>query len=176
MQKETWCLALRCRSVTDLATLKCWAGKRTKSVAGFLQNLKETASCPILFLAMLEPENFSRRFQCWAWCRGEIIIRVEVDWRCRGLTPPATFGTPDVVPNSSQTPPAPAAHLLQHHQQPRLLVALQNTMSTITEEARQSGKPPSFPLDFNANSPPTIQLFPLSNYTFVSFPTRPANK
>ena len=39
-------------------------------------------------------------------------------------------------------------------------------MSTVTQTAQQSSYPPIVPLDFNANQPKTIKLYPLSNYTF----------
>lgn len=46
-------------------------------------------------------------------------------------------------------------------------------MSTITTEALQSSKAPILPLDFNANQPTTIRLYPLSNYTFGVKETQP---
>jgi len=39
-------------------------------------------------------------------------------------------------------------------------------MTTITEAAQKSSQVPIIPLDFNANQPKTIKLYPLSNYTF----------
>lgn len=39
-------------------------------------------------------------------------------------------------------------------------------MSTITPAALKSTRPPITPLPFNARQPPTIRLYPLSNYTF----------
>ncbi|KAL9083864.1 MAG: hypothetical protein Q9159_005540, partial [Coniocarpon cinnabarinum] len=39
-------------------------------------------------------------------------------------------------------------------------------MSTITQTTLQSAYPPECPLPFNANQPPTLRLYPLSNYTF----------
>ncbi|KAM0794824.1 cleavage and polyadenylation specific factor 5 [Usnea florida] len=39
-------------------------------------------------------------------------------------------------------------------------------MSTVTATAQQSSYPPTLPKRFDANQPPTIRLFPLSNYTF----------
>lgn len=46
-------------------------------------------------------------------------------------------------------------------------------MSTITPEALQSGVPPVIPLSFNANQPPRVTLYPLSNYTFGVKETQP---
>ncbi|KAL2262842.1 hypothetical protein VTK26DRAFT_9290 [Humicola hyalothermophila] len=46
-------------------------------------------------------------------------------------------------------------------------------MSTITPAALQSSQPPIIPLPFNANQPPTIRLYPLSNYTFGVKETQP---
>jgi cleavage and polyadenylation specificity factor subunit 5 len=46
-------------------------------------------------------------------------------------------------------------------------------MSTITTTALQSSYPPIIPLDFNANQPKTIRLYPLSNYTFGTKETQP---
>ena len=40
------------------------------------------------------------------------------------------------------------------------------TMSTVTQSALQSSYPPTCPEPFNANQPPTLRLYPLSNYTF----------
>lgn len=39
-------------------------------------------------------------------------------------------------------------------------------MSTVTQSALQSAYPPTCPKPFNANQPPTLRLYPLSNYTF----------
>lgn len=39
-------------------------------------------------------------------------------------------------------------------------------MTTVTEAAQKSSRLPITPLDFNANQPKTIKLYPLSNYTF----------
>src|SRR5690349_8499776 len=46
-------------------------------------------------------------------------------------------------------------------------------MSTITPNALQSQRPPIIPKPFNANQPPTIRLYPLSNYTFGVKETQP---
>lgn len=46
-------------------------------------------------------------------------------------------------------------------------------MSTVTANALQSGQPPIIPLEFNANQPKTIRLYPLSNYTFGVKETQP---
>ncbi|KOS19226.1 Cleavage and polyadenylation specificity factor subunit 5 [Escovopsis weberi] len=46
-------------------------------------------------------------------------------------------------------------------------------MSTIPPSALQSGAPPTIPLDFNANQPPKVTLYPLSNYTFGVKETQP---
>lgn len=46
-------------------------------------------------------------------------------------------------------------------------------MSTIATTVLQSSKPPITPLDFNANQPQTIRLYPLSNYTFGVKETQP---
>jgi cleavage and polyadenylation specificity factor subunit 5 len=46
-------------------------------------------------------------------------------------------------------------------------------MSTITTEALQSSEQPLLPLEFRANQPPTIRLYPLSNYTFGTKETQP---
>src|SRR6516162_6021130 len=46
-------------------------------------------------------------------------------------------------------------------------------MSTITTSALQSSQPPIFPLPFSSNQPPTIRLYPLSNYTFGVKETQP---
>ncbi|CAF9942991.1 MAG: hypothetical protein ALECFALPRED_010362 [Alectoria fallacina] len=44
--------------------------------------------------------------------------------------------------------------------------ATQSAMSTVTGTALQTSYPPILPKSFDANQPPTIRLFPLSNYTF----------
>ena len=46
-------------------------------------------------------------------------------------------------------------------------------MSTITPSAQQSAQPPILPLEFNANQPNPIRLYPLSNYTFGVKETQP---
>lgn len=46
-------------------------------------------------------------------------------------------------------------------------------MTTITTTSLQSGKPPIIPLPFNANQPPRVTLYPLSNYTFGVKETQP---
>lgn len=46
-------------------------------------------------------------------------------------------------------------------------------MSTIPLDAIQSGKPPIIPLDFNANQPPKVRVYPFSNYTFGVKETQP---
>jgi cleavage and polyadenylation specificity factor subunit 5 len=46
-------------------------------------------------------------------------------------------------------------------------------MSTVTATALQSSQPPIIPLEFNANQPQTIKLYPLSNYTFGVKETQP---
>lgn len=46
-------------------------------------------------------------------------------------------------------------------------------MSTIAPTVTQSSKPPILPLDFNANQPKTIRLYPLTNYTFGVKETQP---
>lgn len=46
-------------------------------------------------------------------------------------------------------------------------------MSTIAPDSRQSGQAPVLPLPFNANQPPRITLYPLSNYTFGVKETQP---
>lgn len=39
-------------------------------------------------------------------------------------------------------------------------------MSTVTKTSLQTGSPPQIPKEFSANQPPTLRLYPLSNYTF----------
>lgn len=39
-------------------------------------------------------------------------------------------------------------------------------MSTVTQSSLQSSYAPKCPPPFNANQPPTLKLYPLSNYTF----------
>lgn len=46
-------------------------------------------------------------------------------------------------------------------------------MSTIPADAIQSGNPPVIPLDFNANQPPKVRVYPFSNYTFGVKETQP---
>ncbi|OAA74112.1 cleavage and polyadenylation specific factor 5 [Cordyceps fumosorosea ARSEF 2679] len=46
-------------------------------------------------------------------------------------------------------------------------------MSTIPAGTIQSGNPPVFPLDFNANQPPKVRVYPFSNYTFGVKETQP---
>ncbi|EGX94387.1 cleavage and polyadenylation specific factor 5 [Cordyceps militaris CM01] len=46
-------------------------------------------------------------------------------------------------------------------------------MSTIRVDDTQSGSPPVLPLDFNGNQPPTIRVYPSSNYTFGVKETQP---
>jgi len=47
-----------------------------------------------------------------------------------------------------------------------LFTPLLFSMTTVTETAQASSQVPIIPLDFNANQPKTIKLYPLSNYTF----------
>ncbi|KAK4691189.1 cleavage and polyadenylation specificity factor subunit 5, partial [Lecanoromycetidae sp. Uapishka_2] len=46
-------------------------------------------------------------------------------------------------------------------------------MSTVTGSALQTSYPPILPKAFDANQPPSIRLFPLSNYTFGTKETQP---
>ena len=46
-------------------------------------------------------------------------------------------------------------------------------MSTIPPDVLQSGHQPVIPLAFNANQPPSVTLYPLSNYTFGVKETQP---
>ncbi|KAJ3495734.1 hypothetical protein NLG97_g3185 [Lecanicillium saksenae] len=46
-------------------------------------------------------------------------------------------------------------------------------MSTIPVDAIQSGNPPVIPLDFNANQPSKVRVYPFSNYTFGVKETQP---
>ncbi|EEH33612.2 cleavage and polyadenylation specificity factor subunit 5 [Paracoccidioides lutzii Pb01] len=46
-------------------------------------------------------------------------------------------------------------------------------MSTVTATALQSSAPPILPQGFSAKQPPTIRLYPLSNYTFGTKETQP---
>ncbi|EER40979.1 cleavage and polyadenylation specific factor 5 [Histoplasma capsulatum H143] len=46
-------------------------------------------------------------------------------------------------------------------------------MSTVTATALQSSNPPILPQGFSAKQPPTIRLYPLSNYTFGTKETQP---
>ncbi|TQV94564.1 WD40 domain-containing protein [Cordyceps javanica] len=46
-------------------------------------------------------------------------------------------------------------------------------MSTIPVGTVQSGNPPVLPLDFNANQPPKVRVYPFSNYTFGVKETQP---
>ena len=46
-------------------------------------------------------------------------------------------------------------------------------MSTITVTSLQTSYPPVLPKSFSSNQPPTIRLYPLSNYTFGTKENQP---